>query len=355
MELKTKNKVIIAPLNWGWGHVTRCIPIVKEIQRLNLVPVVACDGDALLLFKKEFPAIETILLPTYGIKYFSNFTLSMVFSIPSTLKGMYKEYQQINAYVKTHPQEILGLISDNRLGVYVKGLPSVYITHQLNIQAGVFSAWINKFHHYFINKHTACWIPDEPDSVFTGTLSKHQNIRARYIGILSRFKKKEVLKKYNLLVLLSGIEGQRKKLENLLLKELEHYKGKVLFVRGSFKKRKQETVTSDNIEIVDYLTSEALEMALLTSERVICRSGYSTVMDLVKLDKPALLIPTPGQTEQEYLATYLHQKNRFYACHQKDVTLNKMEQKKDVEGLCYKTNQHLLRQALLSFFKDTVS
>lgn len=353
MSFNKKNKVIIAPLNWGWGHVTRCIPIIRELQSINLIPVIACDGDALLFFKKEFPTIETISLTGYKIKYTSNFKLSMLLNIPNIVKAIVKENREINHYILKNRLQVLGLISDNRLGIYSNKVQSIYITHQLNIKAGLASGILNLFHHYFIKKHQECWVPDEPNSVFTGELSQSLNIKKKYIGLLSSLNKTEITNKYKLLVLLSGIEGQRRDLETLLLKELSNYKGKVLFVRGSLKNN-SIVAKNTNITVVNYLGSKELEKAILASELIICRSGYSTIMDLVKLNKSAFLIPTPGQTEQEYLAKYLKVKGVFNTCTQKEFNVEMLKHKKDVEGFNYKTSQHLLSKELKKFFKPSL-
>ncbi|MGY5352125.1 glycosyltransferase [Wenyingzhuangia sp. IMCC45533] len=348
MKAIKKNKIIVAPLNWGWGHVSRCIPIIREIQKLNFIPVVACDGDALLFLKKEFPSIETIELTGYRIKYGSYFKLRMLLNLPHIIYGIWKEHKEINHYISQRSKEVAGLISDNRLGVYSSKVKSAYITHQLNIKAGLLSVLVNKVHHYFIKKHNVCWVPDEPCNLYTGELSKNENLEFRYIGILSRFEKSVTTKKYDLLVLLSGVEGQRVILERILLEELKHYQGKVLFVRGSFKKLDQQV--SDHIQLVDYMNSEDLEKAILSADMILSRSGYSTVMDLIKLEKKAFLIPTPGQTEQEYLASYLKKKQLFDYCHQKDFTIDRIQNRKDVCRF-NQNHKHLLKEELDAFVK----
>lgn len=322
------NKIIIAPLNWGWGHAARCIPVVKEIQNAGFVPIIACDGSALLFLKKEFPEVEIIELPSYNIRYKKGFKLGMLLQVPSIIRAIYKEHKVLENYINLHLVEIVGVISDNRLGVHTKKVPSVYITHQLNIQAGLLSTPINKVHHYFIKKHQECWVPDQQGSLFAGDLSNSRNINTKFIGMLSRFEKKEVSYKYDLLVLLSGIEEQRGALESLLIKELKLYKGKVLFVRGSFKT--VDINFPSHIKVVDYLLSDALEEAINSAKLVVARSGYSTVMDLAKLNKQAFYIPTPGQTEQEYLADYLTSKNLANSCVQKEFSIEKLKTKKNV-------------------------
>lgn len=342
------NKIIIAPLNWGWGHATRCIPIINEIISLGIKPVIACDGSALAFLRKEFPLEEFIELPSYGIKYRQHFVWSMCLNIPSIIKAIVKEKNILKKYIKNN-KEIIGIISDNRLGVYHSEIPSVYMTHQLNIKAGVVSNFVNKFHHYFIKKHKECWVPDQENSLFSGDLSKKKsNLNVKFIGILSRFKKQKAPIEYDLLVLLSGVEGQREVLENIMHEQLKNYKGKTLLVRGSL--NPSTLVFPKNVKVEDYLLSGELQRVLNTSRKVIARSGYSTVMDLAVLEKQAFYIPTPGQTEQEYLAAYLKEMNQAsYSC-QKDFNIELIA-KKNVDKSYEKISQHSISKYLTNVFK----
>ena len=343
------NKIIIAPLNWGWGHATRCIPIIKEIISLGLKPVIACDGSALVFLQKEFPNEEFIELPSYGIRYRQHFVWSMCLNIPRIMMAIVKEKNVIKNYIKNHKDQVVGIVSDNRLGIYHSIIPSVYMTHQLNIKAGVVSNFVNKLHHYFIRKHQECWVPDEVNSLFSGDLSKNtSNLNVKYIGVLSRFKKQQAPIEYDLLVLLSGVEGQRQALENVMYEQLKNYKGKTLLIRGSLKPC--TLVFSKHVKVVDYMLSDELEMALNSSKKVIARSGYSTIMDLTVLEKQAFYIPTPGQTEQEYLAAYLKEKNVAVFSSQKAFKIELID-KKNVEESFKKTSQHCISEYLINAFK----
>jgi len=204
-------------------------------------------------------------------------------------------------------------------------VPGVYITHQLTIKTGNrFTQWLaQKIHYHFINKYNECWVPDTEGEVNLAGILSHPThlpkIPVRYIGPLSRFEKITVEKKYELAVVISGPEPQRTIFEELLLKQLAIYQGKVLFVRGL--PGNSTIKTNANIEMRDHLDAAQLNKAIQESGVIISRSGYTTVMDLVKLQKPAILIPTPGQTEQEYLAEYLMKEKMFYCIAQKDLSL----------------------------------
>lgn len=293
------------------GHATRCIPIIHALIKASYEPILASDGDALLLLQKEFPNLKSYTLPSYNIKYSKkgkNLKFKLFLRIPSIISAAQKERKIITQLIEK--ENIKGIISDNRFGVISKKVPSVYITHQLNVFSGK-TTWItSKMHHRIIKKFDECWVPDvNEEQNYSGTLGhlENHNFNLKYIGILSRFKYQKLKIKYNLLVVLSGAEPQRTLLENKLLIELKNYKGKVLFVRGVLSSE-DKIIESSNFEIVNYLLSKDLEIAINQSEIVIARSGYSTIMDLAVLSKKAFFIPTPGQFEQEYLADSLHKK-----------------------------------------------
>jgi uncharacterized protein (TIGR00661 family) len=328
-------RILIAPLNWGLGHATRCIPIINELINNNFEPVIGSDGIALSLLRKEFPMIEAVELPSYNINYSkkgSYFKLKLIFNIPSMASAIKNENNFIKQFVKTH--NIDGIISDNRLGLYCKQVPCVIMTHQLNVLSGN-TTWLStKLHQQFINRFDECWIPDfKGDKNLSGTLghSKNISITTKYIGPLSRFKKIASEMKYDLMVLLSGPEPQRTLLENKLLTDLKNYNGSVVFIKGKVESEQKITV-DDNLTIYNYMTSSELEKAINESRLILSRSGYTTIMDLAKLEKKAFFIPTPGQYEQIYLAKKL--KEDFIAPYsfQDDFSIEKLDEVKQFNG-----------------------
>jgi uncharacterized protein (TIGR00661 family) len=297
--------ILIAPLNWGLGHATRCIPIIKALQENNYIPIIASDGNALELLKKEFPYIQTLKLPSYRIEYAKkgkNFKWKLLKNFPDMIKAIWKEEKKVRKWIKKY--EIDGIISDNRLGVFSKKIPSVYLTHQLNVMTGNTTWFTSILHQHIIKKHNECWIPDvEGSPNLTGKLghSTNPDFKVKYIGPLSRMQKKDVPKRYDLMIILSGPEPQRKLLEEKLKTEILGYKGNVVFIKGIIEKaQKKEQI--ENVTYYNFMNSRQLEQTFNESEIVLCRSGYTTIMDLAKLDKKAYFIPTPGQYEQEYLA-----------------------------------------------------
>jgi uncharacterized protein (TIGR00661 family) len=297
--------ILVAPLNWGLGHATRCIPIIRELESFGFTPIIASDGVALRILQKEFPHLESLELPSYEIEYAkdgADFKWKLIKNSPKMIQAIFEEKKLVKALVKKY--NLKGIISDNRLGVYSKKVPSIFITHQLNVLSGK-TTWISsKLHQYFMGKFKECWIPDMKEQPnLTGKLGHLTNsdLSLKYLGPLSRLEKKNLEAKYELMVILSGPEPQRTMLEERLIDELQNYNGEVIFIKGKIEPE-QKREKADNITYYNFMTSSEIETAFNESEMVLCRSGYTTVMDLAKLEKKAFFIPTPGQFEQEYLA-----------------------------------------------------
>jgi uncharacterized protein (TIGR00661 family) len=324
---ETKKNILIAPLNWGLGHAIRCIPIINQLIAQNFNPILASDGAALEILKKEFPHLVCLELPSYHIEYQGkkgSLKLKLLKNSPKIIQAVFAEKKLTKKWIAQY--NLHGIISDNRLGVRHKKITSVYITHQLNVLSGSTTWLSSKMHQFYINKFNQCWVPDV-DGVpnLTGDLG-HLGIKneaVKYIGPLSRLEKKELKKKYDLMVILSGPEPQRTFLEEKLLQELQEYKGRILFVKGIM--QSQQFVTQENqFTIYNYMTSQEIENAFNQSDLVISRSGYTTVMDLAKLEKKAFFIPTPGQYEQEYLAKKYKKEGLVPYCKQDKFKLKKL-------------------------------
>ncbi|WP_299383805.1 glycosyltransferase [uncultured Lacinutrix sp.] len=330
-------KILVAPLNWGIGHATRCIPIINWLLNSNFTPIIASDGDALLLLQKEFPNLESITLPALNITYQKkgkHLDFKLFTQLPHILKTLKAEKKAIKHILKT--REIDGIISDCRFGVYSKTIPSVIITHQLNVLSGNATYFSSRLNQLQLKKFKEVWVPDfknNPNlSGRLGHFTKKSKLKTKYLGPLSRLNKTENKTEYDLMVLLSGPEPQRSLLENKLVKELQYYKGLVLFVKGIIETEQTKT-TNGAFTVYNFMTSEALEKAINSSKTIICRSGYTTVMDLAKLGKSAFFIPTPGQYEQEYLAQRFTALKLVPSCSQKEFSLNKLKDIETFKGL----------------------
>jgi uncharacterized protein (TIGR00661 family) len=330
-----KRKILVAPLNWGLGHATRCIPIINALIDQQFEPIIASDGDALRLLRKEFPQLKRIELPSYNITYPKNghnFKLKLLKDSPHVLNTIKKEKNRIKKILEE--EEIHGIISDNRFGVRHKSVPSVFISHQVRVLSGS-TTWLStKFHQNIISKFDECWVPDEAgEPNLSGKLghTASHGLPIKYIGPLSRFSKYNVPPKYKILVLLSGPEPQRSLLAEKLLALFSNYTSPVCFVKGVVEEE-QTTTTIGSLTVHNFLTASDLEYAINASELVISRSGYTTIMDLAKLGKKAFFIPTPGQFEQEYLAAKLNADRIAPCCSQRDFTVDKLNLVQDYNG-----------------------
>lgn len=321
----TKN-ILVSPLNWGLGHATRCVPIITNLIENGFNPIVASDGAALELLKKEFPNLTFVELPLLKVNYTEKgkyFMFQMLKLLPHLIKNYFLEKRITRELIKKY--NLLGIISDNRPGVYSKSIPSVYVTHQVNVLSGRFTCFVSKLHQYFIKKYDECWIPDSSnEGNLTGEMSNSTLNNLKYIGPISRLKEIEnSVNIYDVIVILSGPEPQRTQLETILLNEFENFKGKIVFVRGT--NSSVEFVSNNlNIDMKNVLKSNELELLISQSKIVICRSGYTSIMDLAALKKKCILIPTPGQSEQIYLAKRLKKLGSVYSCKQHKFTIDKL-------------------------------
>lgn len=325
-----RKSVLVAPLDWGLGHTTRCIPIIQQLIDHGFTVIVASEGSSAHLFRKEFPNITILSLMGYRISYSNKkifFAAKLIGQIPKILRAIKQEHAWLHQTIKEHKVDIV--ISDNRYGLYNKKITSIFITHQLTIETGnVITNWlVQKINYKLINKFDACWIPDEETPLdLAGKLSHPKvlpDVLTTYVGILSRFKKQAVEKNIDLLVLISGPEPQRTTLENIILLQVNKLSLRTVLVRGLPGLTNNLNTDKDNLKIFDHLPATELNTLIQSSKAVVARSGYSTIMDLIALQQRAILIPTPGQTEQEYLAKYLASKKYFVRAKQSTFNLEK--------------------------------
>jgi UDP:flavonoid glycosyltransferase YjiC (YdhE family) len=326
--IKADRKILVIPLDWGLGHATRDIPLIHEMLNAGCQVFIAAEGKHAALLQQEFPQLTIFPLPGYRIQYAQKgqfFGLKIIQQIPKIIRAVKYEQRWLKKIVAEY--QINAVISDNRFGLYHKKIPTVFITHQLLIKTP-FGGWIErtlqKINYRFINKYGACWIPDfASDNNLSGELAHPAKLppHTTYIGCLSRFEpKSQVEKKYDLLVLISGPEPQRSNLEKLILDQIKSLQITALIVSGKPGTPQNEQV-APGVTQINHLNASELNDAMLASDMVLSRSGYTTLMDLAKLNKKAILIPTPGQSEQVYLGEYLMEKGYFYSLPQEQFNL----------------------------------
>ncbi len=345
MVTQTPKHILIAPLDWGLGHTTRCVSIIRYLQSLGHVPVIACSSSQRSFIEETFSGIDIIHLNGYDVTYskWNRFAqIGLLSQLPRINKAISNEHTWLQQQAKG--LKLDGIISDNRYGLFHPDIPSVIMTHQLCIQTGfgnISDRAIQKLHFKYLNNFSATWIVDVPgEPNLAGKLSHPLRLpqHAKYIGLLSQFEglapRHSNGKPDTLLILLSGPEPQRTTLSKILWQQVQHYNGNVVFIDGSDNATTPDIIPS-HITYHKRLANEALAPILQNAGMVICRSGYSTIMDLVALHKKAILIPTPGQTEQEYLGKYLHGNGVFYCAGQDNFDLGKALN--EVAGFPFKT------------------
>lgn len=346
---QNNNILLFSALDWGLGHTTRSVPILSYYQRLGYNLLIACEPDtgSATILRSHFPQANYLSVKGYNISYAKKrktFAIKIFLQIPRILRAIRREHKFVKNIVKKYPIKLI--ISDNRYGFYHKNIKSIFITHQLAIE--VPNSWLKKIvqriNYQHINHFTACWVPDLKDwPGLAGPLShptRLPQVPVHYIGPLSRLSPSKTGKdehshqrepaskkppyKYTFLFLLSGPEPQRSLLEQNIITASFKLKESAILVRGlpNASDVKLESITGQNkqpdhlsntLEVETYAAPERLQELIKSAEFVVCRSGYSTVMDLALMHKKAIYIPTPGQTEQEMLAKQLQNQHwAFY-------------------------------------------
>lgn len=318
--------------------------------------LLASDGAALLFLQKEFPDLKSVELPSYKIRYPKIgmfFKWKMISLLPTIYRTIEAERKIVQDLVDN--KKIDGIISDGRLGIRNSHVPSVFITHQLNVLTGSTTFISSRWNRKFVRKFDECWVPDYENETlnFSGKLGRVNNdekLKVKYLGILSRMKKEKLPITIDVLVLLSGPEPQRSFLEEILMKELQQMDKRVLMVRGIIEDE-QKFRHRKNLQIVNFMQSEEMERVINQSDIVISRSGYSTIMDLAVLGKKAFFIPTPGQYEQEYLAKRLKDLGIAPSCAQDRFRLRELNKIAVYKGLKSYPNHSVEFSSFFSLFE----
>jgi uncharacterized protein (TIGR00661 family) len=311
--MENPKRILVAPLNWGLGHATRCMPIIHALLAQGHEVLLASDGRALDLLKREFPDLTALELPAYDVRYSRKFFLTfLILQMPRVLLAIWREHRTLQQWVRQYRLD--AVISDNRLGCFTRQAPCVVLSHQLRIFTR--PAWIGHIatflHRRILQRYDACWIPDfEGPANLSGELAHGMTLpHMHYLGPLSRMKPGQEERSYDVLVILSGPEPGRTEWEKAILRQAADIPLRWLIVQGK-PEQNEQTTPHPHIAMRSFLGARELNQAILQAEVVVSRSGYSTIMDLAVLGKKALLVSTPGQPEQEYLAQYGAQKGWF--------------------------------------------
>jgi uncharacterized protein (TIGR00661 family) len=318
MTEASKARILYCVLNWGLGHATRSIPVIKELLKRGVEIEIASDGGPLKLLQKTFPDVTFHELPAYDINYPSRSVLiNAISQARKMFRAVWKERRFIDTLVRERGYD--AIISDNRYGCHHKSIPNVLITHQLSNLA---ESWLlslpgEMIVRSYLKYYEEVWIPDTPDRKLSGKMTETNSSKARFLGYISDQLPEKRDHMYDIAAILSGPEPQRTKLEEEVLPQLARYPGKTVLVRGVIKE--EAAVHEGNLTIYPYKDRAGVNELLNTTAQVLCRTGYSSLMDLLSTGTKAILVPTPGQPEQIYLGEQLKEHPLFVVQKQGEV------------------------------------
>jgi UDP:flavonoid glycosyltransferase YjiC (YdhE family) len=302
------------------GHATRCVPIIKALLKKNNAVILGCTSLTEKILEQEFPRLERICLPEYSVSYSDKLPIWLkLVSQYSRIKSVINaENVMLQDLIRSRKIEVV--VSDNRYGLYSKNIKSIMVCHQINVFTPFLNQFANKIHTTLLRNFNEIWVPDFEDGSkrLAGELSRNKHaLNCNYIGPLSRLEKAPSEIEYDLLFMLSGPEPSQTNLLNSIISKVNSLRGKKIAIVSA-----SETTLPLNDNVTFYKLPEAKQLSsiIARSKVIICRSGYSTLMDMFVLEKKELvLVPTKGQTEQEYLAE--HWKNKFNASVLKETDL----------------------------------
>jgi len=355
-----RKRILLAPLDWGLGHATRCLVIIRALQKFNCDITVAASGKIKSLIQNEFPNLYFLDLQGYNISYSKSkrtLPFKILLQIPKILKNVRFENKWLNQIIET--KKFDAVISDSRFGFYTKQVASVFITHQLQIKTNFWgtSTLLRHLNYQYINCFSECWVPDFADHLnISGKLSHPEilpTIPVKYLGPLSRFKKgnRNNLIKFKYMAIISGPEPQRSVFEKKIVEVASKINDVFLLVRG-LPGEKENTFQAPNCRVFNHLNTNEMEEAIGYSEFIISRCGYTTVMEILSLQKKSILIPTPGQTEQEYLAEHLLKQNWCYTFDQEDDFEFHLQKAKSFKYNLPEMNMHLHEEIISGFINS---
>lgn len=315
--------VFVSPLSWGLGHATRDIPIIEELLAHGHEVTVGSSGNALALLKKECPQCSFLSFKDYQAPYTSSrfFLPAFAAGLPALLQAIRLENKRFNEILSGNKFDLI--ISDNRMSVYSESIPSYFISHQLRYSLPRYLYPLElatmPFNSLFHRHFTGVIVPDiDPHAEGKNLSGKlcHSSIpstvrRTFYAGILTSTRKLNLGEDLDYLAIVSGPEPQRTALEEIILAQMQKLPGEKAVILGSPQRERHEKLDAWT-KVHSYVSTEEKVILMNRARFIISRSGYTTMMELAELDKKqALLSPTPGQTEQEYLSRYYAREGWF--------------------------------------------
>lgn len=363
-------KVLVAPLDWGLGHATRCVPIIRSFLDIGAEVSLGVCGNISSFYKDVFPELKQFRIPSYRIVYPKHgyqMPAWILTELPRILKVVAVEHAVAESLVRRENIDLI--VSDNRFGFYSETAKSIYMTHQMRIafpgMTRIFETVGVKFHQRQMAHFSEVWVPDVPEFPgLAGRLShldkKNEtgdffaNRLLRYVGPLSRFSSQNVEtlpKKFKFLGVVSGAEPMRTRLERRLRQVFKEIPGEHAIILG--RPELTEVKKEGNITLFPHLSIKPFAEVVAESECFISRPGYSTVMDQAVLGANCIFVPTPGQTEQVYLGKILDKSNFAHKLDEHELTAKKLLEifESEQRKLPNLGQHNLLQEAILAQFK----
>ncbi len=353
-----KKNILVCPLDWGLGHATRMVPVINELENQGANVILAADNGPMEFLMRYFPNNTIIRLEGFKPHYPASGSMAwaMIKSLPDMISAAKRSKLHLTKIISDY--HIDAIISDNRYELSSASIPSVFVTHQLNIQTSGFqkiaSPPIKFIINHYINKYKEVWVPDSDNHQLSGNLSKSIRHNLYYVGLLSRFissKKTKPNNKIDLLVMLSGPEPQRSMLEKLITNQAIDSGLSTIILQGKPEAKKTQPIK--NITVLPHANDEEILDLINSAKYIICRPGYSTLMDLAVIGSKAIFIPTPGQTEQEYLSRKLMSERIAFSQNQRSFNLSEaIKQQDEYSGLEIKINNEVLETRISNLLNN---
>ncbi len=315
MILSRHSKVLVSVLDWGLGHASRTSVVVRRLVDRGCSVTLAGSGRSLELLSADFPDLPVRHLLSFSPRLSGGRCqwLQIAFQTPEFLFRVWREHIEVEKISSELKPDLI--ISDNRYGVWSRSCRNVFITHQFHPHiAPVAPRWAERFVStiltFFVRKFDACLVPDVAFGALSGDLSVPvpKDVVAHCVGVLSRMSFVEADRKLcaepvEWLGVVSGPEPQRSAFAEVLIRRFDGLAGRRVVVCAD--SARADCISEGGVEVIGFASASLLKGLMLNSRHIVCRSGYSTIMDLAaigRLDNSVELIPTPGQAEQEFLA-----------------------------------------------------
>lgn len=340
MTQSKTHRILVSPLEWGLGHATRLTRMIRILQEHHFEVILAADGLPFNFLSEQFPDLILERLPMKQIRYSKGsqgFFIRLLLQLPGLFFSIKNSRKRLQELVDQYQPDFI--LSDNRYGFRHPDVPSVFVTHQLRPMPPkafrFFQSAFGRFHLWMLRGYDFIWVSDfDGEDNVAGALSRipWKNNKIRYIGPLSWLSDCDPVppkaeRAPDLLFLLSGPEPQRELLEQHIIQHFQGFSKPMVLLQGLPQEKGLPHQEKDvgGIRILNHLPGNQILWYLQNAKKIVCRAGVVTVFDLVVLGIPAILIPSPGQTEQEYVAHRLHQKGYFQEVPQSEFTTTSID------------------------------